>query len=32
MGFKPTKYLKGGERIDSHIEGIGSISSIVVKH
>jgi 2-keto-4-pentenoate hydratase/2-oxohepta-3-ene-1,7-dioic acid hydratase in catechol pathway len=32
MGFKPNKYLKGGERIDSHIEGIGSISSRVIRH
>ena len=30
MGFEPPKYLKGGEIIESYIEGIGEISSRVV--
>ncbi|MBM3656529.1 MAG: fumarylacetoacetate hydrolase family protein [Actinobacteria bacterium] len=31
MGFKPTKYLKGGELVSSSIEGIGEIRSRVVR-
>lgn len=31
MGFKPPKYLKGGEIIESYIEGIGNISSKVIR-
>lgn len=31
MGFKPPKYLSGGEIIQSYIEGIGNISSRVMR-
>ena len=32
MGFKPEKYLKGGESIVTTIEGIGSIKNKVVNY
>ena len=32
MGFKPTKYLQVGERLETGIEGIGTITSQVVHH
>ena len=31
MGFKPSKYLKGGEVVESFIEGIGTIRSSIRK-
>jgi 2-keto-4-pentenoate hydratase/2-oxohepta-3-ene-1,7-dioic acid hydratase in catechol pathway len=30
MGFKPTRYLRGGEVIETGIDGIGIIRSRVV--
>jgi len=32
MGFKPPKFLKGGESIITTIEGIGSIKNKVVNY
>jgi 2-keto-4-pentenoate hydratase/2-oxohepta-3-ene-1,7-dioic acid hydratase in catechol pathway len=32
MGFKPTKYLHAGQRVETGIEGIGVISSDVVDY
>jgi 2-keto-4-pentenoate hydratase/2-oxohepta-3-ene-1,7-dioic acid hydratase in catechol pathway len=32
MGFKPEKYLKGGENIVTTIEGIGTIKNKVVNY
>jgi 2-keto-4-pentenoate hydratase/2-oxohepta-3-ene-1,7-dioic acid hydratase in catechol pathway len=32
MGFKPTKYLHAGQRVETGIEGIGEISSHVVDY
>jgi 2-keto-4-pentenoate hydratase/2-oxohepta-3-ene-1,7-dioic acid hydratase in catechol pathway len=32
MGFKPEKFLKGGEKIVTTIEGIGTITNKVVNY
>ena len=31
MGFKPTRYLLGGETVESGVEGLGTIQSKVVR-